>query len=82
MFRILTEAINVQEVLQELIRLGLDYTAKMAEGAYMGVQEKSLEIEFENARKELVLEAARQIKLMNKQEAVLVQEIPTISEMV
>ena len=82
MYRILTEAKNVEEVKQELIRLGLDYTVYCAEGSYQGTQEQSLIIELDNVSRELVLAAAKQIKEMNAQDAVLVQEIPVVSVMV
>jgi hypothetical protein len=39
-------------------------------------------IELDNARRELVFKAAKQIKDLNTQDAVLVQEIPVVSEMV
>lgn len=82
MYRILTEAKNVEGVKQELIRLGLDYTVYQAEGAYKGAPESSLVIELDNVRREVVFVAARLIRDMNTQEAVLVQEIPVVSEMV
>ena len=82
MYRILTEAKNVEEVKRVLIRLGLDYTVLRAEGSYLGAQERSLVIELDNARRELVFTAAKQIKDLNTQDAVLVQEIPVVSEMV
>jgi len=81
-YRILTEAKNVEEVKRVLIRLGLDYTVLRAEGSYLGAQERSLVIELDNARRELVFTAAKQIKDLNTQDAVLVQEIPVVSEMV
>jgi hypothetical protein len=80
--RILTEAKNVEGVKRLLIRLGLDYTVLLAEGSYQGAQERSLVIELVNARRELVFTAAKQIKDLNTQDAVLVQEIPVVSKMV
>ncbi len=82
MYRILTEAKNVGEVKRELIRLGLDYTVYRAEGSYQGAPERSLVIELDNVRRELVFTAAKLIKDLNTQDAVLVQEIPVVSEMV
>jgi len=82
MYRILTEAKNVEEIKLGLIRLGLDYTVLHAEGSYQGAQERSLVIELDNVRREQVFTAAKQIKDLNTQDAVLVQEIPVVSEMV
>ena len=82
MFRILTENKNVEQVKTALVRLGLDYTVYRAEGAWQGQQEDSLMIELDNITKELAEKAARQIKELNRQEAVLLEEIPVVSQFI
>ena len=82
MFRILTENKNVDQVKMELVRLGLDYTVYRAEGTWQGQQEDSLMIELDNITKESAENAARLIKQLNSQEAVLLQEIPVVSQFI
>jgi hypothetical protein len=81
MFRILTERKNVAQVKAELVRLGLDYTVYYGEGTWQGQQENSVAIELDNITREFAERAAIAIKMMNRQEAVLLQEIPVVSQL-
>lgn len=80
MFRILTENKNVEQVKTALVGLGLDYTVYFAEGAWQGQPENSLMIELDNIPRQRAEEAAILIKEMNRQQAVLLQEIPVMSQ--
>ena len=80
MLRILTENKNVEQVKTALVGLGLDYTVYYGEGAWQGQSENSLMIELDNIPRRLAEEAAILIKEMNCQQAVLLQEIPVMSQ--
>lgn len=82
MFRIATEAKNVEQIEAFLCGFGLDYTLVPGKGAYHGVEESSVIIELENSLRGHVEYAAETIKIMNRQEAVMVQEIPSISKLI
>ena len=82
MYRILTENKNVEQVKMALVRLGLDYTVYYGEGAWQGQPENSLMIELDNISRQLAEEAAILIKEMNRQRAVLLQEIPVVSQFI
>ena len=82
MFRILTERKNVKQIRAAISGLGLDTTIYPAVGTWRGVEEKSLVIEFAVVTKKRAKHAARLIKVMNKQQAVLLQEIPVVSEFI
>lgn len=82
MFRILTENANPGKIKNILVTLGLDYTIYPAQGSWHGIVENSLIIEFDNATRADVERAAMSIKMQNSQEAVLLQELPTVSWLV
>jgi hypothetical protein len=81
MYRILTENKNADQVKRTLCGLGLDFTVYYGEGAWHGQRENSLMIELDNITEQLAEKAAILIKQMNRQEAVLLQEIPVISKL-
>jgi hypothetical protein len=81
-FRILTESKNVSLVKTSLGDLGLDYTLYSANGSWRGQEERSLIIELDNIPRELAEKAAKLIKRINRQETVLLQEIPVTSQFV
>jgi hypothetical protein len=80
-FRILTEDKNVRRVKAMLTGLGLDFTLYRARGSWQGKEENSLAIELDNIPRYRAEDAARAIKSMNNQEAVLLQEIPVVSKL-
>jgi len=82
MYRILTESKNLDLVKASLGDLGLDYTLYSADGSWEGHPESSLIIELDNITKELAEKAAKLIKHLNRQEKVLLQEIPVTSQLV
>ena len=82
MYRILTESKNVGLVKTSLGDLGLDYTLYSGDGSWRGQEEHSLIIELDNIPKELAEKAAKLIKRINRQEKVLLQEIPVTSHLV
>jgi hypothetical protein len=82
MYRIVTENKNLEAVKRTLLSWGLDYTMYHTVGCWHGTEEDSLVIEIEGASKWIVKSAAREIKEYNQQEAVLLQEIPVISEFI
>ena len=77
MRRILTEKKNLPDIENILIGLGMDYTYYEATGSWKGKREHSLVIELDNYPFSKVLKAAEEIRKLNGQEAVYVQEIPT-----
>lgn len=81
MFRILTEEKNVKQVKATLTSLGLDFTIYRARGSWQGQEEDSLAIELDNIPRNHAERAAKAIKTLNDQEAVLLQEFPVISEL-
>ena len=82
MYRILTEEKNVEQVKATLTGLGLDFTLFIAQGCWQGQKENSVAIELDNIPRHRAEHAARMIKSMNKQEAVLLQEIPATSTLI
>jgi hypothetical protein len=82
MYRILTESKNIDLVKTSLGDLGVDYTLYSADGSWHGQSERSLIIELDNITKELAEKTARLIKRLNRQEKVLLQEIPVTSQLV
>jgi type II secretory pathway component PulC len=82
MYRILTEEKNVEQVKATLTGLGLDFTLFNAQGCWRGQRENSLAIELDNISLSRAEDAARIIKSMNKQEAILLQEIPVVSKLI
>ena len=82
MFRILSEDKNVDQVKAALISLGLDFTLFRGHGTWQCHEESSLAIELDNIPRERAECAARIIKSLNSQEAVLFQEIPVTSQFI
>jgi len=82
MYRILTEEKNVEQLKTTLVGLGLDFTLFRTLGSWHGREEDSLVIELDNIPRNLAEHAARSIKLMNRQQAVLLQEIPVVSKLI
>jgi len=80
-FRILTEEKNIDRIKAALIGLGLDFTLYRASGSWRGQEENSLAIELDNITRKSAEDAAKIIKSMNNQEAVLLQEIPVVSQL-
>ena len=81
LFRILTEHKNVKRIKAMLTGLGLDFTMYRARGSWQGQEEHSLAIELDNIPRHRAENAAKAIKSMNNQEAVLLQEIPVVSKL-
>jgi hypothetical protein len=82
MYRILTEAKNIDQVRGTLYGLGLDYTLYTGTGSWRGQAEASLIIELNDITRDLAERAARVIKQINNQEAILLQEIPILSQLI
>ena len=82
MYRILTEAKNVDQLKAMLTGLGLDFSVFSGHGAWHGQEENSLAIELGNIPRHRAEFVAKIIKSMNNQEAVLLQEIPVVSRLV
>jgi hypothetical protein len=78
MYRILTENKNLDQILP-LIQDGTVYSAI---GLWHGVKEKSLVIEITGEPLRVIESIAREIKVINNQEAVMIQEIPDQTELV
>lgn len=82
MYRIFTEDVNRPAIEQLTSELFDSFTLIPAQGHWSGNQENSLIIELDyqdRAKAELL---ARNIKAANKQEAVLLQEIPVTSQLI
>lgn len=78
MYRILTERKNVDRKRMFLAVCRVDYTMFDCCGAWHGVAEDSLAIELANLPQEVCESVARLIKHMSNQQAILLQELPTI----
>jgi hypothetical protein len=81
MYRILTENKNVDEVWKALRVLGLDYTLYFGRGSWQGKREKSLMIELDDVSRCRAVKAAKVIKELNGQDAILLQHIRTNSDL-
>lgn len=87
MYRILTESKNVETIKSLILDPKFEsYTILDAGGRWKGHQENALIIEFVEFSgeyiKHAVYEAAREIKRLNEQEAVLVQHLDCNSELI
>ncbi len=82
MYRILTERKNPKKVKAVLRLLGLNYTLVDAEGSWQGQTESSIAIELDGITWRKALQVAQLIKTMNRQQAVLLQTIPTSSRLI
>jgi hypothetical protein len=82
MYRILTERKNLSMIKGVLSSLGLDFTIYASAGSWKGQHENSVIIELDHATKKVARSAAKIIKKINKQEKVLLQEIPVRSQLI
>jgi hypothetical protein len=82
MYRIVTERKNVDSIKQALWGFGLDYTLVLSEGSWHGQPEESLIIELNDISRDLAENAAHAIKLINRQENILLQEIAIRSQLI
>ena len=76
MFRIVTEDKNVEGIKAALVGLDLDFTLFRGIGSWRGKEEPSLAVELDRISRETAERIARRIKVLNDQEAVLLQEFP------
>lgn len=76
MLRIITEDTNRKMMYEVLNSHRLDYTMYPATGTWKQIREDTVVIDFVTATREQVEKVAQVIKWENKQEAVLVLEIP------
>ena len=76
MYRILTEDKN-REMIHEILKAHVTgYTITEGTGSWQGVEEKCLAIDLVDVRLHTAKSIATEIKIWNKQESVLVLEIP------
>lgn len=79
LYRIMTEEVNRAEIIKLADKYFDGYSTSRPdtrEGHWNGQEEKSLLIEVITDKKSDVMKLANDIKIMNKQEAVLVEAIP------
>jgi len=81
LYRIFTEHKNLRGIVNILDRLFNGYTIFYVDGVWQGCQEQSLCIEISSENQEgyldlRVRQAADEIRILNVQEAVLIQKIP------
>jgi hypothetical protein len=81
MYRILTERKNVELVKRTLGVLGIDYTVYYGYGSWQGHAESSMAMELDNVSTDIARRAATTIKKINKQHAVLLQQIKADNEL-
>ena len=82
MFRILTEDKNRDGILAILDSYVDGYTLSESIGAWKGIQEKSLAIDFVDVPRGTVESIARIIKKRNDQDAVLILDIPVTAQFI
>ena len=82
MFRILTEDKNRDGILGILDSHVDGYTVTSTQGSWKGQRENSLAIDLIDTPRETVFAIAQAIKVANKQESVLVYEVPVTSTFV
>jgi sugar phosphate isomerase/epimerase len=82
LYRIFTEENEVDQFKAALRSLGIDFTVFSGHGTWHGQEESSIVIELANISRARAEYAARLIKSLNKQEAVLLQEIPVFSQLI
>ena len=76
MYRILTEDKN-REMIHEILKTRVKgYTITEGTGSWQGVEEKCLAIDLVDVRLHTAKSIATEIKIWNRQESVLVLEIP------
>ena len=76
MYRIVTEDKNVEGIKAALAASDLDFMLFRGVGSWRGKEEQSLAVELDRISRETAEDVARRIKVMNNQEAVLLQEFP------
>jgi hypothetical protein len=82
MYRIVTEDKNVEGIKAALVAFDLDFTLFRGIGSRKGKEEQSLAVELDRISRKTAEDVARAIKMMNEQEAVLLQEFPIKTEVV
>jgi hypothetical protein len=82
MYRIVTEEKNVEGIKAALAAFDLDFTLFRGIGSWRGKEERSVAVELDRVSRETVEDVARRIKAMNDQEAILLQEFPTKTDIV
>ncbi len=82
MYRLLTERKNVSEIRKLLGRLRLDYSIFFGVGGYHLSPEKTMAIELDMITYQTARDAAMEIGLLNRQRAVLLQEVPVVSDLI
>lgn len=81
MFRIVTEDKNEEGIKAALLGLDLDFTLYRGVVSWKGREEHSLAVELDRISRQTAEAAALTIKAMNRQEAVLLQEFATTSDL-
>lgn len=81
MHRILTQWKRPATIRRLLRKLGVDFTLYACDGSWKGQRERSMLIELDGVSRQLAEKAARLIKKLNLQKAVLLQEIPVVSRL-
>jgi hypothetical protein len=79
LYRILTEHKNVDGVTRWLLDCRTDYTLFVGDGAWHGIPEGSMALDLADVSRAEAIEIAQFIKAMNKQETVLILEIPVVA---
>lgn len=82
MYRILTEAKNVEQIKAVLRGFGLDFTLFPGVGSWRGQEERSVAVELDNVSHNAAEQVAQTIKSMNDQAAILLQEFPVRSKLI
>ena len=65
-----------------MVRLHLDYYIFFGVGGYHLSSERTMAIELDMVTRDTAREAATEIGRLNRQESVLIQEVPVVSELV
>lgn len=76
MYRIVTEEKNVEGIKAALAAFDLDFTLFRGIGSWKGKEEQSVAVELDQISPITAEMVAHKIKLMNDQEAILLQEFP------
>jgi hypothetical protein len=82
MYRIVTEDKNVEGIKAALVGFDLDFTLFRGIGSWKGKEEPSVSVELDQISRETAENVARRIKIMNDQEAVILQEFQIKSDLV
>lgn len=82
MYRIYTEDVNKQGIESILDKLFPGYTVAETDGVWQGKHERSLAIDIETSDANKVKTASSEIKKLNSQDAVLVEDIASHAELI